>query len=271
MEGRTSMPEIDSLPVISAWLGGELSYLEKLCLTSMVQVGHKTILYCYTELRDVPDGVELRDADEVMREDDFIRYSNGSYALGSNLFRYQLFSKYPCIWVDTDMLLLKKIEPCGGYVFGWEDKRYLNTAVLSLPQDSPILSDIHHLISSAPFFAPWWSDEQSEIQKAAVQNGAALPLSELPWATSGPKLVTYLADKHEVTKFARSPGCFYPIHWKDYQLPFLAGEQIDQKLNEDTIGVHFWNHMLGDLKRSPHPNSFVAQQCRKFEIPIHTK
>lgn len=263
------MPEQTSLlPIVTAWLGSDLSYLETLCLTSMVQSGHQTILYCYRDIKNVPNGVELRDAGSILSEKQFIQYSNGSYALGSNIFRYKIFSRHSCIWLDTDMMLLKPIENHSDYVFGWEDERYINTAVLSLPSGSPMLLEIFSLLSQETFFAPWWDEAQIKVQNEAVRRGSALPLSSLPWATIGPKLVTYLAQKHSVSGHAYPSEAFYPVHWRDFRLPFMPGSETDRCLTEGTVGIHFWNHMLGDLKKNPDPESFVARQCKKYEIDV---
>jgi len=268
MGSHISGSRISALPVVTAWLGSELSYLEKLCLTAMVSVGHKTILYCYGDIHDVPHGVEVRQASEIMGSEKFSQYRNGSYALGSDLFRYNLLSRFPCIWVDTDMLLLRPISQDSDYIFGWEDDRYINTAILSIPGNSPMLADIHSLISDSPFFAPWWDKELTERQEKAVSEGSALRLADLPWATTGPKLVTYLACRHQVTCHACSPDVFYPVHWRDYHLPFEAGDPAASMLTDNTVGIHFWNHMLGSLKVKPAPDSFVARQCRLHGIDI---
>lgn len=257
---------ISSLPLVSAWLGDTLSYLETLCLTSMVSFGHKVVLYSYSDTLTVPNGVDLRDAADIMPREQFSRYANGSYALGSNLFRYELFARFPCIWVDTDMLLLRPIPELADYIYGWEDASYINTAVLSIPASSPMLCEMLALVAESPFFAPWWDETQKSKQEEAVRRQAPLGLSDLPWATTGPKLVTYLAIKHEVARFAATPETFYPVHWRDYRLPFEPRDQVTASLREHTIGVHLWNHMLGSLKFAPAADSFISDQCRAHGI-----
>ena len=56
------LPRLNSL-----WIGEQLGYLEKLTLASALSVGHSFTLYSYTpeKLREVPNGVEIRDANEV--------------------------------------------------------------------------------------------------------------------------------------------------------------------------------------------------------------
>ncbi|MDK2768085.1 MAG: hypothetical protein KYX69_10260 [Sphingomonas sp.] len=249
-------------------MGTELSYLERLCLASMVAAGHETILYCYDDVAGVPNGIEVRDAASILPREHFSKYANGSYALGSNLFRYRLFATFRCLWVDTDMLLLRAIPPLGDHVFGWEDARYINTAVLGIPPDSPMLDDLLALSTQSPFFAPWWDEEQTARQEEAVARGAPLGLPDLPWATTGPKLVTYLATRHGVATSAQPPEIFYPVHWRDHRLPFEAGDEVSARLGERTVGVHLWNHMLGSLKANPASDSFIADQCRAHGIAL---
>jgi len=42
----------------SLWIGGALSRLERVCLTSFLRAGHKVYLYTYDEVSNIPDGVD---------------------------------------------------------------------------------------------------------------------------------------------------------------------------------------------------------------------
>ena len=52
------LPEIASL-----WIGGQLSWLEQLCLKSFADAGHHTTLYSYEEIPNVPEGVHTAEAE----------------------------------------------------------------------------------------------------------------------------------------------------------------------------------------------------------------
>jgi len=52
--------------VASLWIGPELSWMEQICLLSFMEKGHRTVLYAYDDVKSVPDGVEIRDAREIM-------------------------------------------------------------------------------------------------------------------------------------------------------------------------------------------------------------
>src|SRR5690606_16149952 len=53
-------------PVASLWIGERLNYINQLCLLSHVQHGHPTTLYCTDTVENVPEGVMVRRADEIM-------------------------------------------------------------------------------------------------------------------------------------------------------------------------------------------------------------
>jgi hypothetical protein len=84
------MPNI----VQSFWYGGQLSPYEVLCMRSFTDRGYEYHLYSYDRTLDTPNGVTLCDATEILPENRVFRIetglAKGSYALFSDLFRYEL-------------------------------------------------------------------------------------------------------------------------------------------------------------------------------------
>ena len=58
------------------WVGNKLSTMERLCLASFVQNGHPIELYTYEEIENVPDGVIIRDGNEILTKDMIFEYKN---------------------------------------------------------------------------------------------------------------------------------------------------------------------------------------------------
>ena len=56
-------------PVASLWIGDRLHYINQLCLQSHLDMGHPVTLYCTDEVSNVPKGVEIRPATEIMEID----------------------------------------------------------------------------------------------------------------------------------------------------------------------------------------------------------
>jgi hypothetical protein len=129
------------LPTLNTlWLGSELGELEVACLESAVRVGHRLRVFSYETLQRVPEGAEVRDASEVAHFDLVREYvTRGSYTVAANLWRYALLEKGLGVWIDTDVYVLRPIPLLATYLFGWEDTKSINNAVLYLPPNSELL------------------------------------------------------------------------------------------------------------------------------------
>ncbi|MBT8475346.1 MAG: hypothetical protein KJO78_07720, partial [Alphaproteobacteria bacterium] len=95
------MVEIERRPVASLWIGTRLQYLNQLCLLSHVRHGHPTTLYCTDDVENVPEGIIVRPASEVM-EIDHALVAQTSASFLSNVFRYKMIQKAGAIWIDCD-------------------------------------------------------------------------------------------------------------------------------------------------------------------------
>ena len=122
--------------VAALWIGDALGTVERACLRSAMRQAHAVTLYRYDPPQGVPDGVTIADAAHVVPRDRIVRYPNGSVALFSNLFRYEVQRQGLGTWIDTDLYLLQPLDFTQPYLFGYETPGMLNNAVLRLPADS---------------------------------------------------------------------------------------------------------------------------------------
>jgi hypothetical protein len=247
------------------WVGGQLGYLEQACLASAVAVGHPVSLYTYQNVAGVPAGIDVLDAREILTEERLLRHKRvGSVALGSDLFRYELMRRGLGCWIDADVYFLKPLNfDTDAHIFGWEDEKTIGAAVLQIPAGSPLLADLRALVDSDPIIPPWWPPEEQEQQRLLATQGRALPLSEMPWGTIGPKALTYFVKKNGMTDQAARREVFYPIHWSGAEKIFAPNSNIQQSFTDQTKAVHLWNAMIQRQKRAAiDPSSFVAEICR---------
>src|SRR5690606_22413221 len=108
------------LPLINMfWFGDRLPALHWMCIASLVQQGHPVDLYCYEPLSDVPTGVRLKDANEVVSRACHFRSTSGSYALFGDQFRYELLHRIGGWWSDCDVFCLRPFDFDAEYVFGF--------------------------------------------------------------------------------------------------------------------------------------------------------
>ena len=94
------------------WDGPRLTLLEQMCLASFLHHGIGVNLYAYDPPHDVPAGVVLRDATDILPRDRLFRYAAGSFNVGSVagfaiIFRYELLLKHGGWWTDTDVCCLQ--------------------------------------------------------------------------------------------------------------------------------------------------------------------
>jgi len=109
----------------SFWFGETISPYQRLAMKSFIDHGHEYVLYAYDKF-DVPRGVELRDAHEILPRSRVFFYGEGagvgrgSVSAFSNLFRYRLLHERGDWWVDADVVCLSDSVPLDDVFMGWE-------------------------------------------------------------------------------------------------------------------------------------------------------
>ena len=253
----------------SLWVGGELGYLERLSVVSALSAGHPFTIYSYApeNLNAVPTGAEVRDAREVAPYETLAHYLEGGWgALASDFFRYALLAKGLGYWVDLDLVFLKPIDFQDEYVFGWENKKSINGAVLRLPKDCAMLGELRSIPQlnwRPPFFG---------LRKTAVFYWERLTKGDIRpenyrWGIFGPAILTYLAKKYAVSNRAKECSVFYPV--KHYQVELLLGptELVERLLTAETRTIHLWQSVLRRTSKGPPPaGSYLEQACRLYGI-----
>jgi hypothetical protein len=259
-------------PVLnSLWVGNELGYLEQLCLRSALATGHHFRLFSYEpdELRRVPEGVELRDAAEVMPRQKLISYSDtGAVQLGANFWRYHLLAKGLGCWFDMDFVFVRRFDFKDEYVFGREYEGTINNAVMLAPPDSPFVRDLLEL-PQPNRRPPWFGPKRTLAYWMQRLRRGHLGIEDLPWGTYGPGMVTYLVNRHRLSKFVQPPQVFYPVSWKTPQLLYGPAEEVEALLTDDTWAIHMWHSRLGELKtKAPPAGSYIAKVCEWFGVDV---
>ena len=139
----------DNKVVQTMWIGEKLSTMEQLALKSFIDNGHEVHLYTYEDVKGVPNGVVIKDGNEILPESDIFCYSadgfhKGSVSAFSNWFRYKLLFDKGGWWVDTDNVCLKPFNFKSDYVFSseWEDESRKGIRINAAPIKAPKGSDV---------------------------------------------------------------------------------------------------------------------------------
>jgi hypothetical protein len=254
--------------IFTFWGGGRLGFIERLCLTSMVNAGHIVDLYSFDRDLQAPDGVNVRSADNVISADKTPKNGFGSWALFADIFRYHGLQQNAGIWLDLDVVLIKPLHGMDDHIFGWQDEGTINNAVLCLPQNSACLASLLALSRASPFIAPHWRRRQKAIQWLRGLVGKDLPVEKAEWGALGPFALTYYVKNTGLRQFSQPPEVFYPVPF-DKASTFFEPDPgyVAARITPNTRAVHLWNDMIKDLKKQPpHPNSFIGRLCEQYEI-----
>ena len=123
----------------SLWLG-DFTTMERLAVCSFLENGHEFHLYAYKSLRGVPDGVRLRDANEIVPSDLIYKDSRGTFASFADAFRYKLLLERGGWWVDTDAVCLQPFQAASEHLLALEPDRTIATGVIKAPAGSELIA-----------------------------------------------------------------------------------------------------------------------------------
>ena len=253
------------------WYKGDLGYMERLSLSSAVAQGHDVVLYSYDpdSVSAVPDGVEVRHGLQVLDDPKRTRLFEGKYkAMGSNFFRYELFEKDLGFWMDLDVILLQKMDFSEEYIFGWESRRSINSAVLKLPSGSGMLNDMRNIPDKNWLPPHFGLQKRLQYYWMRLRQGD-VDLDDLPWGSAGPAMLTYVARKHKKTSLAQPIDVFYPVPYLKAKSLFEDASIVEGMLTPRTRGIHMWNSALREWKHTrPPEGSFMDKMCQRFSVPF---
>lgn len=255
------------------WMEGALSFLEQLCLKSFVDAGHQVVLYHYGPLENVPSGVELADANDIMTRDNFLTHARtGSPALHSDLFRYNMLkTQRNMIWADTDAYCMKPFETPNGHFYGWESKSHVNGGVLGLPHDSDTLNALLDFTSDEFAIPAYYHPEYVTELEQNRANGTPIHASQQPWGVWGPHAVTHFLHETGEVKYALPQEGLYPFTFKDRRLMLRRKFDTTGYITENTFSIHLYGRrmrarLVEKEGGAPHHKSLLGQLLIKHGI-----
>ena len=262
--------------VASLWIGPELTWMEQVCLMSFVENGHRTILYVYDEVKSVPEGVEVRDAREIMPTDEIIYHANtGSPAFHSDVFRLRLLDQTDYLWIDTDAYCLKPFEiPDHGFFFGWgtDKRRIICSGVMGLPKSSKILQSMLELTKDEYPVPPWAPAKRQDELRRLKEAGNGVHMSLMPWGICGPEALHFFAHQSGEVEHAFDGPVLYPVPFsatRSFHRPHLK-KAVCEAITDETISVHFYGRRFRNIfalsDGLPLEGSYADDICRKHGV-----
>lgn len=261
---------LDALPTVNMlWIGDALGRIERLSIASWLAHGHDVRLHAYGSVAGVDRSVEVADANATLPYDAAIRLrhrSKGSFALASDCFRYRLQAAGAGLWSDSDVVCLRPVRIDGDCLYGMQDAREINGAVLYLDRDLPMLRELIDLFRDNAI-PPWVPADIRRKLRFRRWLGLKVTPGHMPWGSYGPLAVTELAHKHGLFGLAQPQDVFYPLHCNSAHRLYDPAASLDEMLTPRSLTLHLWNEMLRDLRRAQPPTgSPLAELCKQFGV-----
>jgi glycosyl transferase-like sugar-binding protein/alpha 1,4-glycosyltransferase len=227
------------LPVIQGlWIGGRLTAMERLCLTSFLKNGHECHLYTYADLENVPQDVIVKSAEDVVSRAEIFADRDEdlgvSYANFSDVFRYKLLSERGGVYADLDIVCLRPFDFQGEYVFG---SQAMQDIVEETKRFGPVL--VNGNVMKAP--------AGSEIMKFCYERSIAGASADREWFELGPPLLTQAIKKFRLLNYVQPHVVFNPVDWWNWDDVIRNEASVKTKLDfiwrPPVYAVHLWNSM----------------------------
>ncbi len=242
-------------PEFATFWHGPLDAVTYGCMASFAHFGAGLRVYSYDDRFDPPPGVELADARRICPDASLLRRyvvkGKPSIATFADMFRYRMIRATGCCWVDSDVLCLRKPDFAReDIVFGrqpeFHGESVINNAVLKLPPADRTLNEL--------------------VEKAE----SAVDVDQT-WGAIGPFLLTEIATRNGIDRYAREFFHFYPVEPDSFWKLFLPAsrDEVVEAVREATF-LHLWGELIArsgyDRAACPPAGSFLNEVFRRLGV-----
>ncbi len=233
-------------PIGMLWIGGPMSFLDILCVQSFRDAGHEVNFYTYGDVPNIPDGVNVLEARDILAGPPFLRHvRSGSLAFHADLFRLRLLAAVPgIIWADTDAYCVKPFETSTGHFYALQAPASVATGVLALPPDSPTLKKLLEFTADPFAIPPWLNPVDHKSYSDAAENGTPVHVTDQAWGVWGPQAVTHFLNETGEIKYALPSDTLYPISFQARNLLLRRPMVSEELMTENTVSIHFYSSRL---------------------------
>lgn len=242
------------------WHGAPLTRIERLSLASFIANGHPVYLHVYDAPAGLPVGVKLCDAARVLPRDGLFKHRRtGSLGPFADWFRYRLLHQAGGIWADTDVVCLRPLNYDDAVVFGWENDRYINTAVLGLPVGHTLAAWMAGACEEPHRVLPY--DSRTRRARKLVRRLTGNRRDDVRWGEYGPKGFTQAVRHFGLLGSAKAVNHFYPVPCERWHSVFESQDAMDgsgNRLPSESRTLHLWHAMMHQGRRFDKDGQFAT-------------
>lgn len=231
------------------WIGSELSMMEQLSVSSFLAHGHQYHLYVYNDLKNLPLGTIVKDANRILPASRIFQYRDKpSYAGFANFFRYKLLFERGGWWTDTDTICLKAFDFPEDHVFSTEilnGREVVTSGILKAPAGSEVM-------------AYAWGVCQTKDPE------------QLVWGETGPRLMDEAVRKFSLQEYIKPHQVFCPLGYADWHKVLEA--DADLSITEGSYAIHLWNEMwraTDQDKNAQYHHDCLYEQLKRKYLPVN--
>jgi len=248
-----------TLPAIhSLWIGERLNRLHRACLKSFLLHGHKVILHVYQNVENIPEGIDICDANDLIHESEIFRHRSGSLGLFSDIFRFKiLLENDGVMWVDTDVFCLRPFDFKDKYIIGANSddngNLYINGCVLRIPSDSPLLDKLFRLWRHPEDALNFVPHNKVRLIKLLLWFGIRSSISQYPFAVAASSGFLYYMTRLKLLDMLKIPHPFEPLSTHEL---FEDKFKLEYFLKEGNYSFHFFQSLANErFIDKPEPDS----------------
>ena len=238
------------------WVYGDLGKLETLALQSWVLHNYKPVLWTYADKTRAPEGVQIRDANTIIKEGEVFLNRRSSYASFADLFRYTALSRLGGMWSDTDVICLQDIS-------ARPQVRFLTKEAVKYALAKRLLNRPTYKINNNVIYNP--SPRRGDIIDLARAYAETFPKDEIFWDELGPVLLSGLARLNPRHGFALLDAEYAnPVaYWKTPRSLLEPGHRLPTR----ALYLHCYNEMWknsGVSKEDEYPRNSILFNVEKM-------
>lgn len=226
------------------WIGSSLSTIEQLSLKSFIAHGHRVELFTYGLVNNVPEGVDVRDANDILTKDKIFQYKKKtSYAAFADWFRYKMLYLEGGCWVDTDVVCLKPFDFDMDFFAGFESSDKINNAVLGAKDGMEFFSFMASQAENPNQLLPYDSfrDKRKKIYRKYFLGNHR---GRIKWGEVGPEGLTKAVYYYRLYQNVLSTKAFYPVPCDRWTEIFDDSYPNASNYFPDSFAIHLWNEKI---------------------------
>lgn len=235
-----------NISIKGLWIGNELSPNEVLCVKSYLHHGHTFQLYTYDGVQNIPKGVVIKDANQIIPRSEIFTFTNRehkqSLAAFADMFRFKLLYELGGWWSDMDAVCLKPYDFDQDYVFMQEKQKN---------QDNRVCNGIIKCPAG------------SSIMKACFDSVVEMRenINSQIWTATGPILLGKMVNRFQLNEFVLPQEFFSPIGY--YEIDKLFSTFVP---GPESCSVHLYNEVwsMRDIsKYGVYPKGCLLEKLKR--------